>query len=119
MWGDGEQVRDFVHITDVVRAILKLVECNIDGPVNIGTGRPTSFNELAAMVTRAAGYSPRIEHRPAAPSGVDYRVAEVDQLRRVYEPEVTLELGIATALATRVEQLEQLGIITDTTKGPT
>jgi UDP-glucose 4-epimerase len=49
--GDGEQRRDFTHISDVVRANLLAAErLNVKGPVNIGTGRNFSINDLARMV---------------------------------------------------------------------
>src|SRR6202035_3854150 len=47
VWGDGQQVRDFVHIDDIVRATLALVDANADGPVNLGTGVGTSMDDLA------------------------------------------------------------------------
>jgi nucleoside-diphosphate-sugar epimerase len=46
IWGNGTQVRDFIHITDVVEAVDQAIQQDITGPVNLGWGRPTSFNEL-------------------------------------------------------------------------
>lgn len=49
--GDGEQRRDFTHISDVVRAnLLAAYRHNVTGPVNIGTGRNYSINQLAEMI---------------------------------------------------------------------
>lgn len=49
--GDGNQRRDFTHITDVVRANLIAAEkLNVTGPVNIGTGRNYSINQLAELI---------------------------------------------------------------------
>lgn len=49
--GDGEQRRDFTHISDAVSANLLAAErVNVAGPVNIGTGRNYSINELAQMI---------------------------------------------------------------------
>jgi len=49
--GDGKQRRDFTHITDVVEANLLAAEkLNVAGPVNIGTGRNYSINDLAVMI---------------------------------------------------------------------
>ena len=99
IWGDGQQVRDWVHIDDVVGATMAAVEQDVPGPVNIGTGRPTAFDELAEMFCQEAGYSPEIKHLPAAPSGVRYRVADVSWMNIFYELQVTLEEGIRRALA--------------------
>lgn len=49
--GDGNQRRDFTHISDAVEANLLAAErVNVTGPVNIGTGRNYSINELAVMI---------------------------------------------------------------------
>jgi len=99
VWGTGEQVRDYIHIDDIVAAILALVELEVDGPVNLGTGRPTSSAQLARMVTEAAGYSPTIRTLGDKPVGVGYRLASTALLDRYYVPRITLEAGIAAALA--------------------
>ncbi|AHH98353.1 NAD-dependent epimerase/dehydratase family protein [Kutzneria albida] len=99
IWGDGEQVRDWVHISDVVAGTLAAVEQDVQGPVNLCTGRATSFNELAKLVTEAAGYSPGFRHLTAKPSGVQYRVGDPAKLHTLYTPRVSLEEGIRRALA--------------------
>jgi UDP-glucose 4-epimerase len=49
--GDGSQRRDFTHISDAVTANLLAAEkTHVTGPVNIGTGRNYSINELAVMI---------------------------------------------------------------------
>jgi UDP-glucose 4-epimerase len=49
--GNGKQRRDFTHISDVVDANLIAAEkLNVTGPVNIGTGRNYSINDLAVMI---------------------------------------------------------------------
>jgi nucleoside-diphosphate-sugar epimerase len=98
VWGDGEQVRDFIHIDDVVGAVFAAIDQNIEGPVNLGTGRATSFNDLAAMVCAAAGYEPSIRHLPAEPVGVQYRVCDPTRMLGFYTPTVSLEQGIDRAL---------------------
>jgi len=99
IWGDGEQIRDFIHIDDVVGAVLAAVEQDVTGPVNLGTGRPTSFNQLARIVCEQAGYAPQLQHVRSAPVGVHYRVANAARMREFYTPQITLEDGVAQALA--------------------
>jgi UDP-glucose 4-epimerase len=49
--GDGNQRRDFTHVSDVVEANLLAAErLNVTGPVNVGTGRNYSINDLAVMI---------------------------------------------------------------------
>lgn len=98
VWGDGTQTRDWIHVSDVVGAILAAYEHGIDGPVNLATGRPTSFNELATVFMVASGYCPEIKHVLDAPRGVAYRVGDPTLLRTFYEPRVELEEGIRRAL---------------------
>jgi nucleoside-diphosphate-sugar epimerase len=98
IWGDGEQVRDFVHISDLVDCMITALDEGVQGPVNIGWGRPTSFNQLAEMVTQTAGYSPEFNHIITNPVGVDYRVCDNTKMLEFYTPKVPLELGIELAL---------------------
>lgn len=99
IWGDGEQTRDFVHISDIIGAVHAVIEEDVQTPVNIGSGRPTSFNELARMVTSAAGYSPEFHHRLDRPVGPEWRVSDTSRLHRVYRPKFKLEDGIRQALS--------------------
>lgn len=99
VWGDGDQCRDFIHVDDIVGAVLAAVEHDVRGPVNLGTGRATSFNELAALTMHAAGYTTAIRHLPAEPVGAFYRVADPTRLLEFYVPKVSLEEGIERALA--------------------
>jgi len=94
--GDGKQTRDFVYVGDVARANVLAVGSDAGGALNVGTGIETSVNELARSLARAAGYSKRIAHGPAAAgeqkrSSVDPRAAR-DQLR--WEPRVALDEGL-------------------------
>lgn len=102
IWGDGEQVRDFIHISDIVDAVMVMVAEGIDGPVNLCTGVPTSFNDLAELVCASARYVPELAHVLAAPVGVRYRVGEPSLLRSFFTPKVSLEEGVARALAARL-----------------
>ncbi|MFE3202228.1 NAD-dependent epimerase/dehydratase family protein [Embleya sp. NPDC059237] len=98
IWGDGNQVRDWIHIDDIVAAVLAAVDQDVPGPVNLSTGRATSFNEFADMVTREVGYRPAIRHEHAAPRGVAYRVGDPTRMRTFHTPRITLEEGIRRAL---------------------
>ena len=101
VWGDGNQVRDFIHIDDVVAAAFELCSASVDGPVNLGTGRPTSMFSLAEMISERAGYSPLITPLTDKPSGVAYRVADVTRMNEFYPARISLEEGINMALQER------------------
>jgi len=53
VFGDGSQTRDFVYIADVIRAILAALASDVQGPVNIGTGRETGLLTLLEGITNA------------------------------------------------------------------
>jgi nucleoside-diphosphate-sugar epimerase len=94
IWGDDQQTRDYIHVTDVARAVVALVRDGYDGPVNLGTGRATTLRDLAIMLASIEGYQPAIETAPDMPTGVPYLVADPARLRKVYEPRVALEKGL-------------------------
>lgn len=99
VWGPGTQTRDFIHIEDIVNAVMVAVDQNIGGPVNLGWGRPTSFLQLAEMVTYYAGYNPEIITRPDKPVGCMHRVSDASKMWSFYVPKITLEEGIERAMS--------------------
>jgi nucleoside-diphosphate-sugar epimerase len=99
IWGDGSSTRDWIHIDDLVGATLALLDADVTGPVNLGWGRATSFDDLARIVTASAGYLPEFKHLRAAPQGVHHRVCDPGRMLNHYVPQVTLEEGIRRALA--------------------
>lgn len=99
IWGDGSQVRDFIHVDDIVGATLALALNQVDGPVNLSSGRPTSMLELAKMFCKEAGYSPQFALLGDKPQGVSYRVGSNEEMCQWWKPRVSLEEGIRRALA--------------------
>jgi nucleoside-diphosphate-sugar epimerase len=52
---EGTQVRDFMHVADVAGAFAALVDADVTGPVNIGSGEPVTVREVVDEIGRAAG----------------------------------------------------------------
>lgn len=98
IWGDGTQVRDFIHMQDIVDAVDEAIKQDIRGAVNLGSGIATSFNELQQMVCRQVGYTPEVDHKLTAPVGVMYRCCDPSKMLSFYKPKIDLEQGIARAL---------------------
>ena len=99
IWGPGTQTRDFIHMTDVVNAVMTAVEENIYGPTNLGWGRSTSFLELAELCTTAVGgHKGQILTRPDKPVGCMHRVSDNTKLLSFYTPKISLEEGIKEAV---------------------
>ncbi|SNZ16987.1 UDP-glucose 4-epimerase [Natronoarchaeum philippinense] len=97
--GDGEQTRDFVHVSDVVRANLAAATVDETGRAfNVGTGRSTSVRELAETVRSAVGSNSEIVHTEPRAADVRHSCADVTRARDGlgFEATVSLENGLAT-----------------------
>lgn len=95
VWGSGDQVRDFIHIDDVVDAVFATMNKLKPGEVlNLGSGEGTSFRDLALQVTFVLNKPAVVQCDPSKPAGVFSRVADVTKLRSLYKPTRTLEHGI-------------------------
>jgi len=101
IFGDGRQTRDFVHVSDVVRANL-LAAASREAPgevVNVASGRSASLLELVALLKEAVGPVARglePEHQPERAGDLRASSADLAKARRLlgYAPGVTLEAGL-------------------------
>jgi nucleoside-diphosphate-sugar epimerase len=112
VWGTGDQGRDFVYIEDCITAILLATDRISDGRgVNIGTGRLTTFKDLAALFVRLAGYEAPVQPQIGKPVGVASRYSNPREMETLlgWKPEVTLEDGMSRVLAT-AEQRVKAGV---------
>jgi len=98
IFGDGEQIRDFIHVSDVVKAVINAItNSSVSGIFNIGSGEGVTINKLALLVAEIAG---RRELRPiySPPRKGDIRVsiADITKARRElgFNPAVSLEDGL-------------------------
>lgn len=99
VWGDGSQVRDFIHVDDIVNGTMTMLDAGFVGPVNVGTGIPTSLLELAkTVIAEIPGYSPALQLNNAKPTGAVYRCCDPTLLHSVYQPAVGLQEGVKRAL---------------------
>jgi UDP-glucose 4-epimerase len=106
VFGDGRQTRDWVEVSDVVRANLLAADADagLTGPVNIGTGRETSVLDLIETLNQAAGGRtlPEPEFVPERPGEVSRSCLDVSRARAElgWEARVELREGLARVLAT-------------------
>lgn len=97
IYGDGSATRDFVHVSDVVRANVLALTTAHKGAVNIGTGVETSVNALYQEIARAAGSQLQARYEPGrlgdlARSSLDAAFAKT---AIGWTPKVALAEGIA------------------------
>ena len=94
VWGSGQQCRDFVYIDDVVDCVLATMDEPPGTVFNIGSGKSTSFIELAKQVCKVTGVHRLIRGDLDKPEGVFWRVADISRMHRYFTPRITLDDGI-------------------------
>ena len=62
IWGDGEQTRSFLYVSECIEAVYALVQSDWTGPVNIGSEEMVTINELVDIVANIANKSINIKH---------------------------------------------------------
>jgi nucleoside-diphosphate-sugar epimerase len=99
----GEQVRDFLYSEDLSDAFVALLCSDVEGPVNLASGRPTRVRELVQALAEAAGRPElvRLGVRPAARGEPAELLADVTRLRDEvgWAPTATLEQRAAETIA--------------------
>jgi UDP-glucose 4-epimerase len=107
--GDGEQQRDFLHVADAVAANLLALERGSGQAYNLGVGRPTSVNQIFALLKGLTGFGGEAAYGPAKPGEV-YRIyLDASKARRElgWEPRVGLEEGLRDTVRYFREQLSR------------
>jgi len=93
--GNGKQTRDFIHVTDVVAAMIKSIKCKKSGlAYNLGSGKETSINYLANLV------SYRKIHIPKRPGEPDRSKADIKNAMKDFKwkPKVSIDKGVEMLL---------------------
>ncbi|HYM91049.1 MAG TPA: NAD-dependent epimerase/dehydratase family protein [bacterium] len=113
IWGDGKQTRSYCYIDDCVEGLFRLMQTSEHAPVNLGSERLVSIDELVDLVARIAGKRVTKRHDLTKPQGVRGRNSDNTKLRRVlgWEPRVSLEEGLARTYRWIREQLVRTGRI--------
>lgn len=100
VWGPPGQTRDWIHVSDLVAGALAVVDAGDTRPVNLCTGVGTEMGDLARMVAEPTGHGGyEVRYQPDKPTGVMYRVGDPTRMNEHYTAKVSLEEGIARALA--------------------
>jgi GDP-D-mannose 3', 5'-epimerase len=102
VWGSGAQGRAFVHVDDVVDALVAAVPAGLGhGAIQIGPDVCTSIREIAEQVVAVSRKDIRIEYDLSAPEGDRGRRADYRKARETlgWTPRVTLEEGLAALYA--------------------
>jgi len=108
IWGDGKQTRSFLYIDDCIEGTIKLMESDYDKPLNIGSGRLVTIDELADIVIKISDKKLQKKYNLSAPQGVRGRNADLTLIKKVlgWEPRVSLEEGLKITYNWIKEQIE-------------
>lgn len=107
VWGDGKQTRSFLYIDDCVEGIYRITQSDYPHPLNLGSDRLVTIDELVGIIAAIAGKRIRIRHNVSQPQGVRGRNSDNSRLRAVlgWEPSVPLEEGLRRTYRWIAEQL--------------
>jgi len=101
VWGSGTPRREFLHVDDLARACLFLLEhYDAPEPINVGTGTDLTIAELAQLVARTVGYDGTIEFDASKPDGTPRKLLDVSRLTGLgWQAGIGLEDGLAATYA--------------------
>lgn len=96
VWGDGKQGRSYCYIDDCVAGIYKVIMSGIREPINIGSDRLVSINELIDIVSKIAGKRIHKKYDLSKPQGVRGRNSDNAMIKKLFkwEPSTSLEIGL-------------------------
>jgi UDP-glucose 4-epimerase len=102
IFGDGEQKRDFVFAGDIVQANILALNSDITHEIfNVGTGRPTSVNDVARLLCKHISPSITSTHAEERAGELRYSIADISKIKKLlgYIPTGNLEKELETIIA--------------------
>jgi len=96
IWGDGKQERSFLYIDDALDAVYKLMQSDYDRPLNIGSDRLISIDNLADIIIKISGKKLGKKYDLSKPQGVRSRNADLTLIKKVlgWQPKISYEEGL-------------------------
>jgi len=96
LWGTGSPKREFLHVDDLARAVVVLLEkYDNDEHINVGTGEDVTIKELAETIASAAGYVGQLEWDSTKPNGTPRKVMDVSRIKSLgWAPQISLVDGV-------------------------
>ncbi|BCS33700.1 epimerase [Luteitalea sp. TBR-22] len=100
IFGDGSQTRSFCYVTDLVDGILRLMDSDINEPVNIGNPHELTIRQIAETIIRMTGSSSQLVYRPLPEDDPKVRRPDITKARTLlgWEPKVSLEDGLTRTI---------------------
>jgi len=100
VWGDGSQIRDFIHAKDAAMGMLLIAKSNERRPVNLGSGVGVSIKELVAIIADNLPTKTEVIWDASKASGDMQRVLDISRARNAgFQPSISLEEGIKETMS--------------------
>jgi len=97
IYGDGTQLRDLVHVDDIVAGIFTAWRAGHNGPLILGSGESVTVNDILEAARAVTGAEIPAEHIPAKAGEMPAVIIDISAARALgYEPRYDLKAGIAT-----------------------
>src|SRR5256885_10834062 len=96
IFGNGRQTRSFCYVTDLVDGIIRLMQSNVNEPVNIGNPVEMTIKQIAETIIRMTGSKSTIVYKPLPTDDPKQRRPDITRARTLlgWEPKVQLEEGL-------------------------
>lgn len=98
VYGNGEQTRDWLYIDDLIDGILSALEKKITGVYQLGTGKPSTINQLIENIRDLAGdrFHSEVCYEPARPGEVTHNYCSIDRARErfAFNPRTSFPEGL-------------------------
>ena len=110
IWGTGTPRREFLHVDDLARACVFLLEhYDDDAPINVGVGEDIAIIDLAHLVADVVGYTGTIKTDPSKPDGTPRKLLDVSRINDLgWKAEIGLESGLRSTYAWFLEHQDSL-----------
>ncbi|GBG32002.1 UDP-glucose 4-epimerase [Hondaea fermentalgiana] len=111
IYGDGKQTRSFQYVEDLVSGLVKLMNSDYDGPVNLGNPDEYTIREFAEMIVQMVGTKSKIVHLPSTQDDPSRRKPDISLAKRVlgWEPKVHVRTGLERTIEYFRHELERTG----------
>lgn len=98
IWGDGTPLREFLHVSDLAKACLILLERYESSiAINIGSGQEISIGNLASLISNIVGFTGEIRFNTNRPNGTQRKLLDSTRISELgWKPQVSLEDGITS-----------------------
>ena len=97
IWGDGTALREFLHVEDLARACLLLIDdYDSSTAINIGSGEEVSIRDLAKVISKIVGFQGELTFDSNLPNGTPRKFLDSSLISQIgWKPQISLENGIS------------------------